>query len=256
MKVSSSRKASLRLICPKGPAPLMVAQTAKTVRIRATVEVSRGPRRNAAQTSGRIVRNPSGLVYSERGSSGLNPISPTATAHPSTATTPSNSRRSNWLQSLRPHSTSTRRHHQGAGGIAQPPGDPNRVEFVPGRQSRHAQRDDADGGADDGRRPDADQGEFRHPAGGRESVPAARPALQQEAADDALQRVAERDKGRRSPKFRRLWRWRRRRRYRLPATCARRRAARRASASPVGGQIGLALGLIDASCSPSLASTK
>ena len=29
-----------------------------------------------------------------------------------------------------------------------------------------------------------------------------------------------------------------------------------ASASPVGGQIGLALGLIEASCKPSLASTK
>ena len=46
---------------------------------RPTVAVSRGPRRNAAHTSGRIARKPSGLVYSARGSSGLKAIRPTAT---------------------------------------------------------------------------------------------------------------------------------------------------------------------------------
>ncbi len=64
----------------------MVAQMAKAVRINDTVAVSRGPRRSAAQTSGRIARNPSGLVYSDKGSSGLNGApGRTRMARPSTA---------------------------------------------------------------------------------------------------------------------------------------------------------------------------
>ena len=72
MKVSSSRKDSFRPSWPNGPALRIVAQMAKAVRITATVAVSRGPRRSAAHSSGRMARKPSGLVYSDKGSSGLN----------------------------------------------------------------------------------------------------------------------------------------------------------------------------------------
>ena len=62
MKVSSSRKDSLRPVGANGPACVSVAQTVKPVRMTPTVAVSRGPRRSAAQTSGRMARKPSGLV--------------------------------------------------------------------------------------------------------------------------------------------------------------------------------------------------
>ena len=60
------------------------------------------------------------------------------------------------------------------------------AKFAQSRKARHAQRHHADGGADHGRRPDADQREFRHPRRAGEGLGAARPALDQKAADHAL----------------------------------------------------------------------
>ncbi len=63
MKVSSSKKDSLRPMSARTARHAsIVAQTVKPVRMTPTVAVSRGPRRSAAQTSGRMARKPSGLV--------------------------------------------------------------------------------------------------------------------------------------------------------------------------------------------------
>ena len=98
---------SSRPICANGPAWAIVAQMAKIVRMTATVAVSRGPRRNAAQINGKIARNPSGLVYWERGNSGLNVMRPTRIAQPNTAAMSRNSRPSIARQSVTAHRTMT-----------------------------------------------------------------------------------------------------------------------------------------------------
>ena len=105
MKVSSSRKDSFRPDGPNGPECCTVAQTAKPVRITLTMAVSRGPRRSAANTSGRMARKPSGAEYSERGTSGLKAIKPTAMADASTASIGPNSSRSSARKPLCAHST-------------------------------------------------------------------------------------------------------------------------------------------------------
>jgi hypothetical protein len=105
MKVSRSRKDWLMPRCANGPTCLMAAQTAKAVSTKLTLAVSRGPRRSAAQTSGTMMRKPSGLVYSERGSSGLSEIRPTRTAPPSMSPMRPSSSRVTVVQSVAAHST-------------------------------------------------------------------------------------------------------------------------------------------------------
>ncbi len=80
-------------------------QIVKPVRIKLTVAVSRGPRLSAAHTSGRIARKPSGLEYSERGSSGLKATAPTATAQAMTAPAAANSSRRKAPRQFCAHST-------------------------------------------------------------------------------------------------------------------------------------------------------
>ena len=107
MKVSSSRKTSLRSIAWNGPAALNAPQIANPVSTSATVAVSRGPRRSAAHSSGTMVRKASGVVCCVRGTSGLKAISPTSTAIPSTAALARHSPAAKPRQSKRAHNTST-----------------------------------------------------------------------------------------------------------------------------------------------------
>src|SRR6185503_16426615 len=64
-----------------------------------------GPRRNAAQTNGRMARNPSGLEYSVRGSSGLKATKPTSAVSDSTAAIATSSLRVKFARSDCAHST-------------------------------------------------------------------------------------------------------------------------------------------------------
>ena len=157
----------------------------------ATLAVSRGPRRSAAQTSGRIARKPSGLVYSARGSSGLKAMRPTHGVTASTAM-------SHQLAALevaplgpRPQHD-RRRHHQRAGGVAQPPGDPDRREIRPGRKARHASVVTPTLALMTVAGPTLTSANFATRAGVAKVSRAARPAPDQKAAGDRLQRVAER----------------------------------------------------------------
>ena len=189
------QKDSLSPSCPNGPAWRSVAQIAKPVRISATVAVSRGPRQSAAHTSGRIARKPSGLVYSDAGSIGLKAMNPTATAKTSTAAAAQRIRACQTAPAGSRPQNDDRRHHQCAGDVAQPPGDPDRAKVLSqlAKPARHNVITPIVGlinVAD----ADADQREFRHPRRGREkvSLPPDQRAIKQ-TAGDRFQRIAKRD---------------------------------------------------------------
>jgi hypothetical protein len=61
----------------------------------ATVAVSRGPRRNAAHSSGRMARTPNGALFGISAISGLNTTTPKAPATAKIALDSNNGRRSN-----------------------------------------------------------------------------------------------------------------------------------------------------------------
>ncbi len=192
MKVSSSRKDSLMPICPNGPACLIVAQMVKPVRIRLTVAVSRGPRRNAAQTSGRIARKPSGLEYSARGSSGLKAMRPTPRVTASTAIIDITSPRSKSAHSERAHSTIT--------GVttSAPAASPSHQVTQIGKNFVQAAKPARQSVVTPTLAlmmvagPTLTRANFATCAGVAKVSRAARPAPDQEAADHRLQRIAER----------------------------------------------------------------
>src|SRR5262245_1092945 len=76
----SSRKDSLSVAPANGPPPSSVPQTAKHDRMSTTIAVSRGPHRNAAQINGRIARKPSDVRCTVCSNSGLKAITPTTQA--------------------------------------------------------------------------------------------------------------------------------------------------------------------------------
>ena len=195
MNVSNSRKDSLRPILPNGPACSIRPQIAQPVRINPTVAVSRGPRRNAAHSRGRIAKKPSGLVYSERGNSGLNAIRPTATADSSDTVTAPSSRASNARHSDCAHSTIT--------GVttSAPAASPSHhviqigVNFVQAAKPATLSVRTPTVALMTGRRADRDKRELRHPPRAHESVAPARPAPDQVAAGERFQCIAQRNDG-------------------------------------------------------------
>jgi hypothetical protein len=76
MNMSRSRRDWLRLARAKGPLFSIVPQIAKTERRSATVAVSRGPPRSAAQISGPTARNPNGSLIAVCSMSGLKAMTP------------------------------------------------------------------------------------------------------------------------------------------------------------------------------------
>ena len=212
MKVSSSRKDSLRPISPNGPACSIVRPDRKAGQDQADRRgVARpAPQRRPDQRQDRQEAERAGIFGArQQRAEGDQAHRDGAAEHRAAACSVAAVECA--PVRLRPQHDH-RRHHQRAGGIAQPPGDPDRGEIRPSGETRHAQRHHADGGADDGRRPDADESEFRHPRRAREGLAAARPAFDQKAADHAFQRIAEGDDGGGLQVFRRWWHWRRRRR--------------------------------------------
>ena len=192
MKVSNSTNEALRPMSPNGPACSIVAQIAKPVRIKPTVAVSRGPRRSAAQTSGRIVRKPSGLVYWVRGSSGLKAIRPTPMANISAAATAPSSWRLKERQPESAHSTMT--------GVttSAPAASPSHqvtqisVNFAQSAKPATLSVTTPMVALVMVAGPTATRANFATRARRREGLAAARPAFDQKSADDAFQSVAER----------------------------------------------------------------
>src|ERR1700694_886478 len=78
MKARTRRKESLMLERVNGPPSKTVPQTAKHARMNATVAVSRGPDRSAAQISGRMAKNASGARLAVCSKRGLKPTMPRA----------------------------------------------------------------------------------------------------------------------------------------------------------------------------------
>src|SRR5229473_1978836 len=71
---------SSRMLCANGPPPKIAPQTTKPESMSATVAVSRGPRRNAAHSSGRMAKTPNGALFGMSAISGLNTTTPKALA--------------------------------------------------------------------------------------------------------------------------------------------------------------------------------
>src|ERR1700674_1200626 len=78
MNARTRRKESLMLERVNGPPSKTVPQTAKHARMNATVAVSRGPDRSAAQISGRMAKNASGARLAVCSKRGLKATMPTA----------------------------------------------------------------------------------------------------------------------------------------------------------------------------------
>src|SRR5260370_5443479 len=80
MNARTRRKESLMLERANGPPSMTVPQTAKHARMSATVAVSRGPDRSAAQVRGRMAKNASDARSAACSKRGLTATMPTASA--------------------------------------------------------------------------------------------------------------------------------------------------------------------------------
>ena len=107
MNAIRSRKESLRVAPAKGPLPVSVPHTAKHDRMNAAVAVSRGPQRSAAVSSGTMVRMLNALRVTVCSISGLKATRPTAIAPSWTAVDSRNRSKSNGRYRLVVHRTIT-----------------------------------------------------------------------------------------------------------------------------------------------------